>query len=458
MSCQNTHRLVTRILGSQTTRQWIDLSNGQEETDPAVLAELEASLLPENVDCEDYQVDCVESQEWTYGLDNTGTLFSEDNTIEITLSDGSVFQFNQPPTGGWSPQMSLWGAEIQAAADAAGLAWFVDTRYRNPNAPTSLVGGGGFAGPPSVPVSEALTNMLWRYVNIQICPSQPVPVSAVIIDSSNPARIGTDLTTDGAVLGPLQRFFVCRSCGDEPVWYLEDGVTLAQAGQIPNCYEPCGTLALVAAPPDRECKFEIDVACDNNNSTDTVDFTNTITRRAKICNGEQIAVDYFQADPDDGSALIPYDLNGDFVDCATGEPVELPDPLLDCVTPANLVCKKKRTYSIFYDNGITPSSSSNSCGTRPNLVRFNQGFTSLGWETGVGLVGVGDDIGPYTGWTPQLTGWFTFGDTHDPYSSVHAFNSQPAPTWRSWTIDGCSPDAQYGAWNLQRDDGFEYKV
>lgn len=269
--------------------------------------------------------DCVESQEWTYALDNTGTAFSEDNTIRITLSDGTFFDFNQPPAAGWTPQMAIWGAEIQAAADAAGLAWFVETRFRNPSNPSDLSGGGGFSGPPSLSVSLALTSMAWRYVNIQICPGQPTPVAAEIIDSSNPARIGFDLTTDGPVKGPLQRFFVCRECGENPVWYLEDGVTEAAAGQIPDCYEPCGTLALVDAPPESDCEFQTLIGCDNNNSTLTIDFIPDITRRAKICNGEQISVDYFQADPLDPNALIPYTLVGIFVDCATGEPVPLPE-------------------------------------------------------------------------------------------------------------------------------------
>ena len=276
-------------------------------------------------ECTNPEVECVESQEWTYGIDNTGTSFSEDNTIRITLSDGTSFEFNQPPTTNWTPQMQIWGDEIQQAADDAGIKWFVETRYRNPNNPADLSGGGGFAGPPSVVVSNALTSMVARYVNIQICPGQPVPVDAEIIASSNPARVGVKLTTNGAVKGPLQRFFVCRGCGEEDVWYLDDGVTLADAGQIPDCFEPCGVLSQLPSPPENDCTFEIDVACDSNNSTNTADFTNTITRRATVCNGEQIAVDYFQADPADPNALISYELVGEFVDCASGEPIELPE-------------------------------------------------------------------------------------------------------------------------------------
>ena len=289
--------------------------------------------------CEYRPSECVESQEWTYAVDNTGTSFAEDNTIMITLSDGTSFSFNQPPATGWTPQMQVWGDEIQAAADASGLAWFVETRFIAGSG--SLVGGGGFSGPPSVPVSTELYKggMRWRYVNIQICPGQPTPVAAEIIDSSNPNRIGYNLTSAGPVKGPLQKFFVCRDCGKEPVWYLEDGLTLANTGQIPNCFEPCGVISGLPAPPENDCTYEIDVACDNNNQNITANFTNTITRRATVCNGEQIAVDYYQADPTDANALISYDLVGDFVDCATGEEVPEPEPLIivdECIK--NEIC------------------------------------------------------------------------------------------------------------------------
>lgn len=301
-------------------------------------------------DCVESQLECVESQEWTYALDNTGTYFAVDNTIELTLSDGTTMTFFQPATNGWTPQMQDWADKIQAEADAAGLRWFAETRYRNPSNPADLSGGGGFSGPPSLPVSNALTSMLWRYVNIQICPGQPTPVSARIVESSNPIYNDMALTTDGPVKGPLQRFFVYRNCADEPVWYLDDNETLAEEGQIPDCFEPCGVISQLPAPPENDCTFEIDVACDNNNSQNTVDFINTITRRAKVCNGEQIAVDYFQADPNDPNALIPYTLVGAFVDCATGEPIKEPEPEYFEIKE-HVLCEIDARFLLLIDSG-----------------------------------------------------------------------------------------------------------
>lgn len=286
--------------------------------------------------------DCVESQEWTYAGDNTGTNFADTATYVMTLSDGSTLSVVQTPTGGWTQQNQLLTTLWQAEADAAGLAWFIEPRAVNNAIPTDISGGygansvpTGLPGAPSVPVAEYLikNGIVARYLNFQICPGQPVPVSITRTESSMGLTTPFELTTAGAIKGPLQRFFVCRECGEEPVWFLDDGITPAQAGQIPNCYEPCGVISQLPAPPENDCKFEIDVNCDSNGSDILTDFTNTITRRATICNGNTIAVDYFQADPNDPSALQPYSLVGDFVDCATGLPVPLPElPCTDFVT------------------------------------------------------------------------------------------------------------------------------
>ena len=130
----------------------------------------------------------------------------------------------------------------------------------------------------------------------------------------------------------------------------------------------------------------------------------------------------------------------------------------NCVIPANLVCLKKRSFEFVYDNGSTPGSVSNDCNERANLVYYNQSFTSQGWETGAGVVGNAESIGPYSNWGPQLQDWVLFGTQNDPYNSQHAYGVRPAPTWRSWEIRGCNPEAQYGAWTLKRADNCIFTV
>ena len=286
---------------------------------------------------------CAESQEWTYGVDNTGTRYNDVATYCLELSDGSVLEWSQAGAStSWTPQLIEWSTNIQAAADAAGLQWFVEPRYvDNPN-PSNIDGtingpGGdpsGLPGAPSAPIAEALIagGMAWRYVNFQICPGQPVPTRAYRKTSALFGDGVYELTAAGAILGPIQKFWICTECGEEPVWYLEDSVTLAEAGQIPNCWEPCGTLALTESPPDRECEFFFSEACDNvGEPDDDTNWTNLVTRRATVCQGVQIGVDYFVPDPSDPAALIAYDLIGDFVDCDTGDVIELPP--IECDNP-----------------------------------------------------------------------------------------------------------------------------
>lgn len=285
----------------------------------------------------DTQVDCIESQEWTYGIDNLGTVYNDVATYEITLSDGTKLFYSQSGAStGWTQQLIEWANGIQASANDAGLAWYVLPRFIDDTNPSNLDGtiggpGGtpsGLPGAASTVVAEALFagGMSWRYVNIQICPGQPVPVSARRLTSTLFATPVVDLTTAGPILGPLQRFFVCRACGDEPVWYLDDGVTEAGAGQIPNCYLPCGFLSLQDSPPGRTCDFVFDLGCDSNDFEDTVDFTSGITRRLTVCDGVVTTVSYFIVDPTDPSSTLPYTLIGDFVECSSGLPIAEPVP------------------------------------------------------------------------------------------------------------------------------------
>ena len=398
-------------------REYCDLTT---RTLQSQLVEIAEDQTPSNVGspidkltpCVPMQTECVESQEWTYALDNTGTTTDEDAVITLTLSDGSTVVFNQTSQGAvsqWTPQMAEWGANIQTEADNSGLAWFVETRYIV--SAGSLAGGGGFSGPPSVPVSNALYagGMRARYVNIQICPGQPVPVSAVYESASK----SITLTTAGAVLGPINKFQVCRSCGTEPVWYLADGITPVPAGQIPNCYEPCGTLALTDSPPDRDCEFQTIIGCDNNNSDLTTDFIPNITRRAQVCDGTQIAVDYFQEDPNDSSALILYPLVGEFVDCATGEPFPLPAP--PCSEFNIIECPP---YQI-YPAPITD-------GGRDITQEENDGFP-------LGGVGEARNFAP---WLPQYVGTppfpiSGFTDTAPSSAITDGFNPGASNTFRT---------------------------
>lgn len=125
------------------------------------------------------------------------------------------------------------------------------------------------------------------------------------------------------------------------------------------------------------------------------------------------------------------------------------------ITPECLV---KRTIQVGYDNGVTPGSSTNDGGLRPNLVRFNENFTVLGWEVNGSQYGQGHRLENFAGWTPQLEGWAAFKQQFDPNVSTAAFAFLPAPTWRHCQLTTCDPRAIYGPIKMQRDDGVIFDV
>jgi hypothetical protein len=297
------------------------------------------------------ETQCLESQEWTYGIDNTGTRFNDVADYELTLSDGSTIAWSQDGSDtGWAAQLTSWAAGIQAAANNAGLLWFVEPRFIDNFNPANIDGtingpGGtpsGLPGAPTTALAQELFSggMFWRYVNFQVCPGQPVPVSARRINSTIYTNNPYELAAAGPILGAVQEFRVCESCVEGEIdqrWFIRDdaakpagyvGVFFrpATAGEIPNCYFPCGFLSLQPEPPSRNCEFQFDTACDDLGQSDPLNYQNLITRRVTYCNGQQIGQDFFSPDPGDPAALVDYALVGSYVDCATGSPVPLPVP------------------------------------------------------------------------------------------------------------------------------------
>ena len=295
---------------------------------------------------------CIVSQEWTYALDNTGTRFSNENTIKMTLDDGRCIEFTQPAitAGSWAAQLTDWAAQIQAGADALGLQWLAEPRFvDNPNPPNidgTINGPGGtpsgLPGAPDSTIAVALIDggIAWRYVNIQICPGEPVPTRLQLL-AVNGEELETprDLLTVGAILGPKNRFRVFYEVDKETgepceTWFIYDlsrpdpkkRWREAADGEIPFCFFKDGDSAATAVPPSSDCVFEFDKACDSNGSDLAADFIQEVTRRVTFCNGEKIAQDFFVPDPEGPAALVPHELVGKYVDCATGEEVEVPAP------------------------------------------------------------------------------------------------------------------------------------
>lgn len=131
-------------------------------------------------------------------------------------------------------------------------------------------------------------------------------------------------------------------------------------------------------------------------------------------------------------------------------------------------CFHARRLCVGRDNGLTPGSSSNTAGTRPDWIRFDWEFESKGIEINGELLGVGQIIGGTTGWTQQftnnttqegkagddLTTWVPYFNSLglDPTKYCAAFGVNSRPTWRyanHCTVDPC---AKFGDWKLCRTD------
>ena len=302
--------------------------------------------------------ECRESQEYTYAWDNSGTDFRWPSArYEIDWSDNRTTEFIQTTASnsGWSAQLTEFAASANAGVNGTIRATF-EPRYvdSGPSGdPSSIDGtingpGGTPSGLPGAPSSEIALQLVeqgmsYRYVNVQICPGEPVPIQVRLVAVDDDGGRGNVPSlpyildsTASAILGPKRRFEACISCG-KVKWMIEDptspdandaGYREPLASEIPNCWEPCGTLINAPAPPESECTPDYVVGCDDVGSADSSDWI-TVTRRTLTCPGQDLAVDYF-IEESSAPTLEIYNggngLIGAFVDCASGEPIPEPEP------------------------------------------------------------------------------------------------------------------------------------
>lgn len=305
--------------------------------------------------------ECVKWSSVFVQLDNTGTRFDESHEITVTNSDGSETVLTIAPQAGWSQQITEWAAQLDAAYTGT-----FDARC--------TTGCGGLLPPPSD--SPPQKGIIARYVQGVFCPTdRAIPVSATITDSSNPARVGRKLIMY-VVEGPEYRGQICRTC-DEGAGELqfEDGTAVPEA-DLPVCTFSCAEA--IPATPLAACEFDaFESGCDNVNSETQADWV-SITRIVSICEGV-ISVDYYTADPADPTALIEYSLVGEYVDCATGEPV--PEPAEECDVATVELCEDPCKNGSTYINGRPPASNAWTWGpySAPNLTDFETALEAAGY-------------------------------------------------------------------------------
>ena len=269
----------------------------------------------------DGKPECVKWSSLSIGIDNTGTRFNDTATYEFTLSDSSVITINQTPTAGWTAQVNQWVTLLQAQLPNA----LVEARCNFP---------AGCGGLLPAPTGVAFSTMYARYINITVCPTDPYIVSGVITASDVPKRLGRSLVVDYART-PEVRGYRCLDCegGYGALKYEDGSEVLAQ--DLPVCVFGC-TEAFPDKPEPLCDTFYLE-GCDNLDQEDTNLFV-PIIRRIQDC-GDGPVVEYFTVDADGG--LEDYGKVGDFVDCDTGESLELDDffcltPTGDCMCYGNL--------------------------------------------------------------------------------------------------------------------------
>lgn len=266
--------------------------------------------------CDDRTPECVKWSSTVVGIDNVGTSYAHNYTIELTLSDGSVVTFNQTPTADHTQQINQWVAAISALLDPT---FVVEPRCNLP------AGCGGFPPPPA---GAELPSMLARYVSIIACPNGVVPIAAKITAATTaanvpiPSLVGLQLPLDFTQT-PERKGYRCLSCGLTPVWY-DDDMELLPVADIPVCWYACAEV--IPETPKALCQTVYDQGCDNVGQTNPALFIPGVTRATTFCESGAPTTAYYVADPGDPNALIPYTLVGEFVDCASGLPVSVTTP------------------------------------------------------------------------------------------------------------------------------------
>ena len=257
-------------------------------------------------ECPQSQVECVKWSSVSVQLDNTGTNFAENNTIEFTNSDGSTTAIvDNGPYAGWSQQITDWAALLDAA-------------YAGTYDPRCTSGCGGLLPPPTD--APAQPGIVARYVNGTHCPTDLViPVGAEVVGSSNPSRIGRKLPLY-VITTPEKRGYRCVTCdgGYGPLKF-EDG-TDVPAADLPVCVFSCAET--IPEPPLAACTFEtIGPLCDitfsaDPDSPDDIVNSSDVYLSVQNCKGSQETVALELVD----GVLEPYEQIGSLVDCDNLEP------------------------------------------------------------------------------------------------------------------------------------------
>jgi len=305
--------------------------------------------------CDIGDPNCYESQNQYNFIDNSFTNASNENVIQITLTNGNVYQFTQPPFANivgaskWVQQLEFWRDEIGKILDINCEGNYVGEVRWNPRPFnqtdfTGQVAPDGLNFPPSE-IAGIIPSMQYRYLQFVLCSTCDAVDQAELIQVNGVVQDPPVQMTQGFEKGQLIMYTLCEECGEEGDLYYHNTTTLVAEADKPVCLFVCGTTPQTAKF-ESACDFDFEQdGCDDMGTplddTDDVE----ITRRYVNCDDEQPYTEYWIADQTDPTLLLSYTITGRFVDCETLE--EILEPIVETPDIQSIseveICFKNRT-------------------------------------------------------------------------------------------------------------------
>ncbi len=272
---------------------------------------------------------CVKSQTLYSLVDNTGTSFTNENTLRVYFTDGTVYDIVQTPQTGWTAQLQAWDdliTDLMTQKCSAGFT--VETRFNPP--PFTSTNLSNYTPPDGllVPASELwgkIEPMKYRYLNVGACSTCPA-INQMDLVAVNGVELASPVPmTFMFEVGQTFYYDLCKTCGQEGTLYYQNTSTVVPEADKPLCLFSCAEQ--FPPIPESGCNFTIrDDLCDLG----VVDINGNfkpVTVRYTDCGDGAVLTDVFEVDPNDAT-LVPYTPIGGIGDCETGTIVDPPEPTI----------------------------------------------------------------------------------------------------------------------------------
>ena len=301
---------------------------------------------------------CFKDKPVYSGFDNSFTRFDDQGACyEIEIDGGALppIQIGPQPTfsdlpgnSAWTQQIRWMSSQIAQQAAIFGYEWVGEVLFVNNGNPTDLSGIDDIAGAPTEELAQIYIDagMRWRMFQITVCPGSPSPTAwrrtkggTIYAGSANEER---ELLITKPIPGPIREFQVCayhdgKSAFEDFYLVQQPGRVLrkldpvANANEMPRCLVPCSAASQIAPPSQPTTLFDIQLACDDGNQIGTDGNGDPVYQEFTVywtfANGE-LAGPFGTISNPATQSEDDYEIQGQPVNCDTGEPIEPTPP--DC--------------------------------------------------------------------------------------------------------------------------------